>query len=256
MTFYNRVDSVMLERMLDNGNRFAGIYAAAYRLLDAFNMIAYLFAVILLPLFSKMLKIKENILPIIRISFSMLFVFSTFITLFCAFNSQQLMSMMYHDLQTESAKVFSILIFCFIPVSATYIFGTLLTANGSLKKLNIIAFSGMLLNIGLNLFIIPKFLATGAASVSLATQSITAILQLIYVVVLFKIKPDYGFIFKLLLHLCLLVATLILLKNYTDNLLLIFSISAVTSFITASILKILQPIRFIRIMTGKISEIK
>jgi O-antigen/teichoic acid export membrane protein len=254
MTFYNRVDSVMLERMLDNGNRFAGIYAAAYRLLDAFSMIAYLFAVILLPLFSRMLKIKENILPIIRISFSMLFVFSTYIALFCAFNSQQLMSIMYHDLQAESAKVFTILIFCFIPVSATYIFGTLLTANGSLKKLNIIAFSGMLLNIGLNLFIIPKFLATGAASVSLATQSITAILQMIYVVILFKIKPDYGYIFKLLLHMCILIAALIVIKNHTDNLLIIFSGSAAIAFSTAITLKILQPLRFLKIMTEKKPE--
>ena len=78
MSFYNRIDSVMLERMLPAGigASEAGIYASAFRLLDALVMIAYLFSVILLPLFSKMLKNKENITPIVKSSFSLLFLFS------------------------------------------------------------------------------------------------------------------------------------------------------------------------------------
>ena len=65
MSFYNRIDSVMLERLLPVGvgASEAGIYASAFRLLDALVMIAYLFSVILLPLFSKMLKNNENITP-------------------------------------------------------------------------------------------------------------------------------------------------------------------------------------------------
>ena len=38
MAFYYRIDSVMLERMLPNGEQQAGIYAQAFRLLDAANM--------------------------------------------------------------------------------------------------------------------------------------------------------------------------------------------------------------------------
>ena len=63
MTFYNRLDSVMIERLLpgDLGKEQCGIYAKSFRFLDAANMIGYLFAVQLLPLFSRMLKHKENI---------------------------------------------------------------------------------------------------------------------------------------------------------------------------------------------------
>ena len=71
MTFYNRIDTVMMERMLPDasvskdymhsGEVQSGIYASAYRLLDATNMIAYLFSVLLLPLFAKMLKFKESV---------------------------------------------------------------------------------------------------------------------------------------------------------------------------------------------------
>ena len=75
MSCYYRIDSVMLERLLpqDISATQAGIYASAFRLLDALVMIAYLFSVILLPLFSKMLKQKENVVPVVRTSFSLLF---------------------------------------------------------------------------------------------------------------------------------------------------------------------------------------
>ena len=41
MTIYYRIDSVMLERMLDDQSVQAGIYAQAYRFFEASNMIAY-----------------------------------------------------------------------------------------------------------------------------------------------------------------------------------------------------------------------
>jgi O-antigen/teichoic acid export membrane protein len=52
MAFYNRIDGVMLERMLDNGQEQAGIYAQSFRILDAASMIAFLFSGLLLPMFS------------------------------------------------------------------------------------------------------------------------------------------------------------------------------------------------------------
>lgn len=251
MTFYNRIDSVMLERMLPDGSHQAGIYAAAYRLLDAFNMIAYLFAVILLPLFSRMLKLKENILPIIKTSFSLLFIFSTYIALFSSFHSHELMTILYHSSAGESADIFRILMFCLIPVSLTYIFGTLLTANGSLKKLNIIAFCGMLLNIGLNIIIIPRYEAVGAAGVSLITQSLTALLQFGYVILLFRIKADYRFLGKIAFHTFILIVSIILSKIYFDHIGVSFLISGTIVIFSALITGILKPAKFLKLMFDK-----
>jgi O-antigen/teichoic acid export membrane protein len=69
--------------------------------------------------------------------------------------------------------------FTFIPISSIYIFGTLLTANGDLKKLNIIAFVGIVLNLSLNFIFIPKYAAKGAAISALVTQSIVAIMHIL-----------------------------------------------------------------------------
>jgi len=60
MMIYGRIDGVMIEKLLPlDGEREAGLYASAFRLLDALNQFGYLFAVLLLPIFSRMLaKIK------------------------------------------------------------------------------------------------------------------------------------------------------------------------------------------------------
>jgi O-antigen/teichoic acid export membrane protein len=251
MTFYNRIDAVMLERMLPDGNKQAGVYAAAYRILDAFNMVAYLFAVILLPLFSRMLKLRENIFPIIKISYSLLFVFSVYVALFSVFNGKEIISLLYHSHISESAAVFHILMFCIIPVSTTYIFGTLLTANGSLKVLNMIAFSGMILNIGLNLLFIPQYKTMGAASVSLLTQSLTALLQLLYVVSLFRMRIDVNYLLRLLVQAGIMLTAMYFAGRQFDNLLWILLFTGSISVLSAVLLRILKPFKFLRLLMEK-----
>ncbi|HQA86121.1 MAG TPA: oligosaccharide flippase family protein [Bacteroidales bacterium] len=183
MSFYNRIDSVMIERILpSNIATFqAGVYASAFRLLDALVMISYLFSVILLPLFSKMLKQKEDLTGIIKTSFSLLFFFSvTTVTLLILYR-EPILSLLYKEHIFESSQVFRFLIPCLIPISFTYIFGTLLTANGNMRLLNITSIAGIGVNVLVNIFLIPHFQAVGAAIASLSTQSLVCILQIIIV---------------------------------------------------------------------------
>lgn len=179
MVCYNRIDSVMIERILPSGtgSTQAGIYASAFRLLDALVMIAYLFSVILLPLISKMLKEQEDILPIVRTAFSLLFVFAVSATVILLCYKTPVISLLYDDHIAASVGVFSLLIPCIIPISLMYVFGTLLTANGSMKKLNITALIGIMVNVLINIILIPRMQARGAAIASLSTQSVVSFLQ-------------------------------------------------------------------------------
>ena len=77
---------------------------------------------------------------------------------------------------------------CFLFISSTYIFGTLLTANGDLNKLNKIAFIGVVINIFLNYFLINSEGAFGASLASLFTQMITAIAQIYLSFKIFNLK--------------------------------------------------------------------
>ena len=123
MNFYQRIDSVMLERMLADGKEQAGIYASAYRLLDAVNMIAYLFAVLLLPIFSRMIKLKESIEEIAKISFNLIIVMSVVCVGISCFYSYEIMDLMYIEHVNQSSDVFQLLMSTFVAIGTVYIFG-------------------------------------------------------------------------------------------------------------------------------------
>lgn len=197
MTFYNRVDAVMLERMLTDGKLESGIYASAYRVLDSANMFSFLFAGLLLPMFSRMIRYNESVEQLVKLSFSIL-ITPAILVVIAAYNyNYELMDMLYDAHIAKSAEVFTIIMGCFIATSLTYIFGTLLTANGNLLQLNIMAASGMILNLLLNLVLIPQFKSVGAAYSSLTTQFITAVIQIMLAQKLFKFKVNYRLIISL-----------------------------------------------------------
>lgn len=203
MTFYNRIDSVMLERMLPFrvGAVQAGIYASAYRLLEASNMIGYLFAGLLLPIFARMIKLHQNVEEMVGLSFSLLVIPAIIVAVACYYNSYNIMHLLYKGTEgehiLESAQVFKVLMSCFILMSSNYIFGTLLTANGNLRQLNTMAGIGMCLNIILNIILIPKFSAFGAAISSISTQTFTAGIQIYMARKTFEFKSNTKQILKL-----------------------------------------------------------
>ncbi|NCA86470.1 MAG: hypothetical protein EOM83_13010, partial [Clostridia bacterium] len=250
MAFYNRIDPVMIERLLpeDVGESQVGIYASAYRLLDAGNMIAFLFAGLLLPLFSRMIKHKESVLQIVRLAFNLLIVLSTVVAFGSYSYAGELMQLMYHAHVAESARVFSILMFGFIAISSSYVFGTLLTANGNLKLLNIIAASGMAINLTINFWLVPSLMAEGSAWASVFTQFTTAILQIWLAVRIFRWKADR----KYLLSLAAFVLGVGLLglatPYFSDNWIINIISMGIGSAILAALLKLLDFKNFVSIL--------
>ena len=179
MGIYYRIDGVMILRLLPNGETEAGIYAASFRLLDAINQFGFLFATLLLPLFAGMIRKNESMRQLVKFSSELMFAGAIIIAFNCYFFREPIMHLLYRGSTPYWSLIFGWLMINFIPMSSIYIFGTLLTAKGSLKILNSIAFGGMLLNITLNLFLIPRYGALGATIATLLTQVAAAILHII-----------------------------------------------------------------------------
>lgn len=179
MSVYYRIDGVMLERLLPDGAHEAGIYAASFRLLDAANMLGVLFAAILLPMFARMIAKKENVQSLANSSFGIIMLgASVFVAASLLFRNE-IMLLLYPQSDQYWSDIFGLLIPSFLGICTVYIYGTLLTANGSLKVLNSIALGGMFLNIILNLFLIPEHKALGAAMSTLITQIVVAVAHFI-----------------------------------------------------------------------------
>lgn len=194
MSFSNRIDSVMLERMLPNGDVQAGIYAQGFRILDAANMIGFLVAGVLMPVFSRMLKHKESIEPLVKLISTLLLTPAIVVGVGCVFYNSELIGLLYSENVNESSRIFGLLMLTFIAVSSNYIYGTLLTSNGNLRQMNYVAASGMLLNLILNYMLIPRYEAFGSAVSSMITQFLTAILYVAIAQRIFRFKVNYRLI--------------------------------------------------------------
>lgn len=251
MAFYNRFDSYMIVALLpgDFGKEQSGIYAKGFRLLDAANQIAYLFSVQLLPMFSRMIKHKDNIENVVKLSFTLLLTPALIVSISTIFYAEHFFDKIYTG-DTNGFMILAVLMNCFTAISLTYIFGTLLTASGNLKKQNYVALGGIAINVILNLILIPKFFALGSAIASLVTQLITGLLQvyLCYKVFHFKVNK------KLLVSLCLYIVglffinyfTLNLTKQWMFNFVIMLIFSGVLAFATGmlstkSILRFIKP---------------
>jgi O-antigen/teichoic acid export membrane protein len=264
MAVYNRVDSVFIERLLKGveGERQSGIYAQAFRLLDALNQFAWLFAVLLLPIYSRMIKMKQELNKMIRFPYALLLTSGIIIVTGSFFYRTEIMAWLYPKGELESAvayaeklsqsaNVYGILMFGFLGSTTMYIFSTLLTANGNLKQLNLIALGGIIVNFGFNMVLIPRLQASGAAIASLVTQFFTAGSYMILAQYFFRFKIDYRFIFTLLLFILLVIGFNFVSKELSFHWLISFSIMLAASLIAAFSLKLINIVEIFRLLKEK-----
>ncbi len=221
MTFYNRLDPIMIQELLpgDFGKEQSAIYAKSFRLLDAANQIAMLFSIQLIPLFSRMIKHKENMENIVKLSFTLLVTPALIVSISTIFYAEHFFEKINYSTNaaysaTEGYAILAVLMNCFTAVSLTCIFGTLLTANGDLKKLNLMAFGGILVNLILNFVLIPRYQAMGSAIASLITQFLTGFYQVYLSYKVFKFRVNK----RLLLALFLFIIGLFFVNYFTFNL--------------------------------------
>lgn len=253
MSFYNRLEPVLIERILpeDIAATQTGLYARAWRLFDAGNNISYLFSVILLPLFAAVIKEKGNLQGLVKQSFSIILSMTCIIAVLCIFFSKEFMELRYPQQDgellsafeariSESSKILIILMGSFVSISVTYIFGTLLTANGNLKYLNIVAAGGVVLNLTLNFIFIPHFQAFGAAFTSLCVQFTTCVIQFFIAKRIFGLQLGTSFWLKLIIFIAAISLTTYFVKLQCENLLAAFGISSLSCAVIAFITKMLS----------------
>jgi len=215
MMLYNRTDSVMLERLLSDGKEASGDYAMGYRILDASHMFVLLFGTLLLPMFSKAIKDGENINGLLEVSTRLLYTFLIPLVGVCAIFPQEILQLIYTDVNTDTVNSFRWLMIGFLGLSITYLHGALLTANGDLKLLNYMAISGFILNVSLNTILIPIYKSEGAAIATLVTQIVTGGIQFIYAQRRFKFPVLKSLVFPMITYMILITSILILWQYYT-----------------------------------------
>jgi O-antigen/teichoic acid export membrane protein len=209
MMLYTRSDVLLIRKLLPDGDTENGIYAQSTRLLEAVNMLAVLVSGLLLPMFSNMLQRKESLLPLVRLAMVLLLVPAIVGVVFCIQNAQWLMQLLYNQHNPYHSEVFVFCISSVLPLCVMYVFGTLLTAAGNLRLLIQIAGVALMVNVGLNLWLIPMYGAKGAAVSVLLTHSFVAVSNAIFAVKLLPVKVPFTYFAQFAVFAMLCVAVML-----------------------------------------------
>lgn len=181
MTLYWRMDTVMLERILPDGKLQAGAYAQSFRLFDAFAMIPVMFGGLLLPVFSRELSSSHDLRPIVSVASKMLLAPLGILVAVMVIWPKEILDLLYTSPVEDSVNSFRLLMIAIVPVSVIYIYSTLLTAAGKMTTLAAITGSAMIINLIMNILLIPRLTITGAALSALVSQTIVALFCMIMV---------------------------------------------------------------------------
>jgi O-antigen/teichoic acid export membrane protein len=191
--------------LLPDGKEQAGIFAHGFRILDFMSNYALIFSFILLPLFSNMIRRKEEIAPLLRLASVVLIIPSLALLTGIAFYRYQIFGILYlTDIQL-SANVFLVLIISYAGICISYTFGALLTANGNLKELNTMALIAVSASTILNIVLIPEYKVMGAAISNAIAQTFTIFYHVILVRKKFEVKIDFGLLAKIVVFICFII---------------------------------------------------
>jgi O-antigen/teichoic acid export membrane protein len=237
MGLYNYMDSVMLKLII--GDEEAGVYALGYRLFYALLMFAQIFSGVLLPFFSKNINDVNVVRQVSNYTSKLLFLIGFSVIFYSYSYGMDIMQLLYPDKATAaSSNAFVILMFGFIGSVLVLVYGTLLTAALELKYLNMAAFATLVINLVLNVKLIPQYGASGAAIATLVSQLIFGGVCFMISFQKFNFKLKWVDIFNQLGGVMMLLIIIIYSKQYFDNVLVHSVLIAVVVLLVAYLFKL------------------
>jgi len=231
MSVHVRADGFLLERIHPEGAHEAGIYAAAYRLLDASNMVGYLIASFFMPFIARLWSEDQPLGKTILQTRHLQLMFAVTISAIAIMLAPWLQKILYHRDDGYSIKVLRWCLPVLIGYSFVQVYGTVMTATGSVVSFCYLNLAAIFINITLNLFLISKYGAFGCCVSALCSQAFLAIGTLIFVNRKLKIPLDSKSLGLYFLNALVLVAVLYFLSKTSLNSWLTLLIAALVSFL-------------------------
>lgn len=166
---YFKLDTILLSVLKTNAE--VGIYNAAYKVIENLTFFPSMIIGLMLPIMSRhIFSDKKEFERISNETFKVFIILVLPLAMGTLFLSDQIISLIGGAGFTESAQVLRILIFALIFIFFGNFFNNILIAASLQKKLMYALSFCAVFNIGMNLFLIPRFSYVGAAASSVATE--------------------------------------------------------------------------------------
>ncbi|MBA2498833.1 MAG: polysaccharide biosynthesis C-terminal domain-containing protein [Chitinophagaceae bacterium] len=195
MAIHHRIDAFLLERLHPDGNYEAGMYAAAYRLLDAFLMPGNLVIAFLLPFIAKQHAAKKTFEDVAMNVRHFLMMVSVGIITLGIILAPWIQNILYdHDVEYGSV-ILQLTLLSMGGYTSIQVYGTILTATGFIRQFVMIIFFAVMLNITLNFFLIPGMGAKGPAMAAIISQNLCGLYLAFFTTKKLKLSSGVGSIF-------------------------------------------------------------
>lgn len=168
-TLYYRYDPFIIDRFYTQSASLLGVYAQSFRLIEAFNIVGYLWAGILFPLMARwIVKNDGRMAELLKQSSNVLLSAVLTLCVGVSFFSEEITHLLYPG--QENPYILSILIWMLIPQAIHHVYSSYLTALAQLKLLNILSSTALVLGISLNILIQPLQSLQGVIFVNIGVQ--------------------------------------------------------------------------------------
>jgi O-antigen/teichoic acid export membrane protein len=182
LTFaYGRIDQLLVYELAPNSEE-VGVYAAMYKILDNAGFVPMAVMVTLFPIMAglfpadpprlrRMMQIAVDYLSFVAFGGLALTIVA----------GEPIIELLYGDEFTSGATVLTILIAAFIPICIGNVAGNMVVAMDLQRRYLWLAALGLVLNLALNVVLIPEYGIEAAAWVTLATEVVVVALATVMV---------------------------------------------------------------------------
>lgn len=174
MSVQDRLDGFLLEQLHPKAPFETGVYASAYRLLDAGNMVGYLAVSFLVPFVSRHQQRLPQVQQALAVVQHALLVFSIGVGCFCVVYGRWVLELLYHRQSGYNTLIIQLCVATLPAYFLIHIYGSVLSATAKLRPFIIILFWAVAINLLLNVLLIPYSGALGSSIAALVSHSFCA----------------------------------------------------------------------------------
>ncbi len=180
VTAYAKIDQVLVFVIV--GARAAGLYGAAYRFLDQAQFLPTSVMTTLFPLMARAYTAdREQMYRLIQVSIEVLLIGSLPVLAFMIGAGPEVMSFIFGESFAPAGTALAILMGSFVVISVGYVAGSLVLVVDEQRRFLRYAVVGLIVNLALNLTLLPRFHYVAAAWATLITDIIVTGLTVVLV---------------------------------------------------------------------------
>ncbi len=195
VSIYYWMDSVMLSYM--KGNEIVGWYNAAYRIVLVALVVPQIYVVSIFPNLSRYyISKKEGFDEVSRRSLKYMLILSMFISTLVTISAKEIVLLIYGADYLPSASALRVLIWTIVFAFQNSVFYHVISSMNQQKIVSKISAIGALVNLLLNLLLIPEYSFLGAGVATLITEAVITLGMAIFIV---KTEREALFHFKTVL---------------------------------------------------------